>query len=75
MTEFTRPATWDDVRTVARYLDEAGVDYALVGGYALGAHGYNRFTEDIDILVDPSAENSTKWITALARQLDESSSE
>jgi hypothetical protein len=68
--EYTRPATWDDVKTLARYLDEAGVEYALVGGYALAAHGYNRFTEDIDILVNPSAVNSRRWIMALSRLPD-----
>lgn len=66
LTEYTRPATWEDVKKVARYLEEAGVEYALVGGYALGAHGFNRFTEDIDILVNPSAENSRRWIFALS---------
>ena len=65
MTDYTRPATWQDVKTVARYLEEAGVEYALVGGYALGAHGFNRFTEDIDLLVNPSAENSRRWVLAL----------
>ena len=45
MTDYTRPATWDDVKTVARYLEEAGAEYALVGGYALAAHGFGRFTE------------------------------
>lgn len=68
--EYTRPATWDDVKTLARYLDEADVEYALVGGYALAAHGYNRFTEDIDILVNPSAANSRRWIVALSRLPD-----
>lgn len=68
--EFTRPATWDDVRTLARYLEEAGVDYALVGGYAIAAHGFNRFSEDIDILVEPSAENARRWIVALSRLPD-----
>lgn len=73
--QFTRPATWDDVRTLARYLEEAGVEYALVGGYALGAHGFNRFTEDIDLLVDPSAENSKRWILALSRLPDSAAAE
>jgi hypothetical protein len=31
LTEYTRPATWDDVQALARYLDEAGAEYALVG--------------------------------------------
>ena len=66
MTDYTRPATWQDVKTVARYLEEAGVEYALVGGYALGAHGFNRFTEDIDLLVNHSAENSRRWVLALS---------
>lgn len=70
MTEYTRPATWDDVKTLARHLVEEGVEYALVGGYALAAHGFNRFTEDIDILVNPAAENSERWILALSRLPD-----
>lgn len=68
--EFTRPATWEDLKTLARYLDEAGVEYALVGGFAIAAHGFNRFTEDIDILVNPSPENSRRWIMALSRLPD-----
>lgn len=75
MTEYTRPATWEDVKTVIRYLEDAGVEYALVGGYALGVHGFNRFTEDIDILVNPAAENSRRWILALSRLPDGAASE
>lgn len=73
--EYTRPATWDDVATVVRYLEEAGVEYALVGGYAIAAHGFNRFSEDIDILVNPAAENSRRWIAALSRLPDGASKE
>jgi hypothetical protein len=68
--EYTRPATWDDVRLLARYLREAGVAYALIGGYAIAAHGYNRFSEDVDILVNPAPENTRRWIEALARLPD-----
>ena len=39
MTELTRPATWDDVLTVVRLLEAHAVQYALIGGYALAAHG------------------------------------
>ena len=70
MAEFTRPATWEDVKRLAGYLDEAGVEYALIGGYALAAHGLVRVTEDIDILVNPSIDNSRRWIVALARLPD-----
>ena len=70
MAEFTRPATWEDVKRLARYLEEAAVEYALIGGYALAAHGLVRATEDIDLLVDPSPENSRRWIMALSRLPD-----
>ena len=70
MTEYTRPATWEDVRKLAQLLNAAGVEYALVGGYAISAHGFNRFSEDIDILVNPAADNSRRWIVALGELPD-----
>jgi hypothetical protein len=36
-------------------LDEKGLDYAVIGGMALVAYGYRRFTEDIDILMTSEA--------------------
>lgn len=70
MADFTRPATWDDLRVVAELLNEANVRYALIGGYAIAAHGYNRFSEDLDLLVEPSRENTGKWIAALSNLPD-----
>jgi hypothetical protein len=70
MADYTRPATWDDVKTVIQYLNEAGAEYALIGGYAIAAHGYVRFSEDVDILVEPSPDNARRWIAALARLPD-----
>jgi len=75
VVEYTRPATWDDVKTLAKLLNEAGVEYALVGGYAIAAHGFNRFSEDIDILVNPAAENSRRWIVALSELPDHAARE
>ncbi len=75
MTDYTRPATWEDVKALARYLDEAGAEYALVGAYAIAAHGFSRFSEDIDILVNPSAENARRWILALSRLPDGAAAE
>ncbi|XXY50707.1 hypothetical protein WME91_06140 [Sorangium sp. So ce269] len=40
MAEYTRPATWEDVKLLARYLDEAGIRWALIGGYTIAAHGF-----------------------------------
>jgi hypothetical protein len=66
VAEYTRPATWEDLKVLIKRLNDAKADYALVGGYAIAAHGFNRFSEDIDILVDPAPENSTRWILALS---------
>lgn len=46
-----------DIRTTMRRLAERlhaeGIAYAVVGGMALGEHGYVRMTEDVDVLVTP----------------------
>ena len=75
MTDYTRPATWQDLKSLAKYLDDAKVEYALVGGYAIAAHGFNRASEDIDILVNPSMENARRWIFALSHLPDHATRE
>jgi hypothetical protein len=42
------------LRRLTRRLDAEGIPYALLGGLALGRHGYPRLTEDIDLLLAPS---------------------
>ena len=39
----------NDYREMLQILSEEGVDYIVVGAYALAAHGYPRATGDIDI--------------------------
>ncbi len=75
MTEYTRPATWDDVVILARLLRAENVRFALIGGYALAAHGLVRFSEDIDILVSPDEVNTERWIRALSNLPDHAASE
>jgi hypothetical protein len=41
----------DTVMQLAKDLRTAGIDYAIVGGMALNAHGYARETTDVDVLV------------------------
>ena len=41
----------ETLRRITARLEELGIDYALAGGLALFAHGFRRFTEDVDILV------------------------
>lgn len=47
-------------------LNDAGVEWLLIGGYAVIAHGYPRLTKDIDIWVRPTKENATRVLRALA---------
>lgn len=62
---FARDATSDDLRRVIRALNDAGVDYLLIGGYALAAWGHQRATRDIDILVPPTRDTGEKMKRAL----------
>jgi hypothetical protein len=41
------------VRRLADRLAREGIAYALLGGLALGKHGYVRMTEDVDMLLTP----------------------
>ncbi len=41
----------DAARALARTLEAEGIPYAIVGALALNAHGYERFTSDVDLLV------------------------
>lgn len=36
---------------IARQLDAANIPYAIAGAMALGAHGYERVTSDVDVLL------------------------
>ena len=46
-------------------LNQERVRYVIVGGCAVILHGYLRTTYDIDVLVDPSAENIGRLKKAL----------
>lgn len=62
---YSRDATLEDLKRVIRALNDAGVDYFLIGGYALAAHGHQRATRDIDILVPPTLEAGERVKRAL----------
>jgi hypothetical protein len=38
-------------------LTGAGVDFVVIGGVAVGVHGFVRATEDLDVVTDPRPEN------------------
>ena len=47
----------DDLLFLCRRLNEARAKYIVVGGFAVIQYGFARATEDIDLLIDTSAEN------------------
>lgn len=49
------------------YLDEEKVDYLVIGGYAVGLHGFPRYTGDIDFFVAVSDENSNSLLRVFDR--------
>jgi len=54
-----------DFKEFIELLNKNNVNYLLVGGYAVGYHSRPRYTEDIDILIEPSLENAKKIIHVL----------
>jgi len=54
-----------DFREFVGLLGARGVEYLVVGGYALAAHGHPRYTGDIDFWVRPSADNIARLLAAL----------
>ena len=54
-----------DFRDLFAVLNDAGARYLLVGGYAVAYHAQPRFTKDLDIWVDSSAENAPCVFAAL----------
>lgn len=56
----------EDFLDMLRCLQEAGVEFLIVGAHALAAHGIPRATGDIDILVRPSPDGAERVMCALA---------
>lgn len=54
-----------DFKEFIQSLNDNGVHYLVVGGYAVALHGYPRYTKDIDVWVEMTAENAYKIVKAL----------
>jgi hypothetical protein len=54
-----------DLRSLVAALSRRDVDYVVVGGVAVGAHGYIRATRDLDIVPDPAPDNLSRLAAAL----------
>ncbi len=56
-----------DFKDMLSCLKDEGVDFIIVGAYALAAHGFPRATGDIDIWIRSSEDNARKTLRALAK--------
>lgn len=48
-------------------MNSAGVEYLLVGGYAVAWHGYPRATGDLDVWIAVSQENAARLVKTLTK--------
>ena len=56
---------FNDFRDFIHLLNQHGVEYLVVGGYALAFHGKPRHTGDLDIWINISETNAVKMVTVL----------
>lgn len=54
-----------EFREFLESLNRAGVEYLLVGGFAVNHYGYHRFTEDIDFWIAGSDDNFARLLQAV----------
>ena len=53
------------VEAIVKALNTAKVEYLIVGGLAVGAHGYDRLTADVDLVIGLQPQNITRGLRAL----------
>jgi hypothetical protein len=55
-----------DADTILRTLLAHEIDFVVIGGLAVGAHGYPRGTKDLDLVPSPERENLRRLHAALS---------
>ncbi|MDQ3374779.1 MAG: hypothetical protein M3521_12945 [Acidobacteriota bacterium] len=55
----------EDFKDFLKLLNKRAVRYLLVGGYAVGFHGYPRATNDIDFWIELNRENAEKIVEVI----------
>ena len=56
-----------DLREFIELLISNDVEYVVMGGHAVGFHGYPRYTGDIDLWIRPSESNALRFVEVLKR--------
>jgi hypothetical protein len=55
-----------DFEELLAFLNARNVRAIVVGGHALAFHGHPRYTKDLDVFIEPTAENAAALLRALA---------
>lgn len=61
-----RPTALDPTK-VFETLNRHGVDYVVIGGFAVIAHGHVRATKDVNLIASDARENLERFAAALDR--------
>lgn len=64
--EYSRQPRPEDLAKICAALNREGARYILIGGFAVIARGLERPTKDIDLLIEPSADNVERIKRALS---------
>src|SRR6266446_3728186 len=54
------------VEAIMRALNTAEVEYLIVGGLAVNVHGYERLTQDVDLVIGLAPNNIVRGLRALS---------
>ena len=54
-----------DFKEFLKILNHKKIKYLLIGGYAVGYHGYPRATNDMDIFISRDVETANQMVSAL----------
>ena len=63
--EAPRPPRFTDLSRLSAEFNRLGARYVVVGGFALIQHGFQRFTNDIDFLVETTPANEARVLEGL----------
>ena len=55
------------LEAIVRSLNEGNVRYLVAGGLAVNAHGYIRFTQDVDLVIALESANIIRAFEMLAK--------
>jgi hypothetical protein len=59
----------DFLNSLGQRLEAAGIPFMVVGSHASSLHGIYRATTDVDIVIDPTPEQLTQFVTSLGDEI------